>query len=193
MRVLVGCEVSGRVSYEFRKLGHEAWSCDILDSRGDKDWHIKGDVYEAIRIFQWDLIILHPPCDKMSFAGNWLYSQGKEKYGERLQAIEWTVNLWELAKSRAKAVAMENPKSALLHDERLPKPYWVHPYNFGDGWSKCTGLWLYNLPPLINTLIAYDREDITSKIGVRDRKYRRSLTPLGIARAMANQWGTLNL
>jgi len=62
MNILVGCEESQTITQEFLKKGHNAISCDILETRGNPDYHYKGDVFDAIKIMQWDLIILHPPC-----------------------------------------------------------------------------------------------------------------------------------
>ena len=85
MKVLVACEESQRVCIAFRERGHEAYSCDIQDcSGGHPEWHIKDDVLPLLngncefstvdgiphRIDgKWDLIIAHPPCDKLSGAG----------------------------------------------------------------------------------------------------------------------------
>lgn len=187
MVVLVGCECSQVVTKAFRLKGHEAYSCDILEARYREEWHIRKDIKEVIRTRRWDLIILHPPCTKLANSGNKWYSQGKEKYHERLEAIEWTLDLWNLAKMYSDRVALENPVGALLQTD-LPRPQWIEPYYFGDNLRKKTGLWLHNLGPLISTCYGYPRSFV-HKVGVKDRQYKRSLTPKGLARAMADQWG----
>lgn len=84
MKVLVACEESQRVCIEFRKLGHEAYSCDILDcSGGHPEWHIKGDVIPLLNE-HWDMIIAFPPCTHLAVSGAaWFEKkdkmEGKEK------------------------------------------------------------------------------------------------------------------
>lgn len=154
-RILVACEYSGRVRDAFRALGHDAISCDLLptDNPGP---HYQGDCFEAIKSRQWDLIIMHPPCTALTVAGNSTYGEGQRKYGERLEAVKWTVALWETAKSHSKAVAMENPVGVLPRLGGLNPAQYVQPYMFGHMEQKKTGLWLHNLPPLVETDNVYD-------------------------------------
>ena len=112
MNVLIGCEESGIVRDAFLKIdGVNAWSCDLKPR--DHSHHLQTDVEFAIKHYQWDLIICHPPCTALTIAGNGTYGKGKPKYNERLQAIEWTLNLWCLAVSVCPRVCFENPKSVL--------------------------------------------------------------------------------
>lgn len=113
MRVLVACEYSGRVRQAFRKLGHDAWSCDLLDADDGSEYHIKGDCVPVIEQ-GWDIIIMHPPCTALTVAGNSTYGEGNPKYSERLASVKWTVELWNLAIRHARVgVAMENPVGVL--------------------------------------------------------------------------------
>lgn len=199
MRVLVGCEYSGAVREAFRKLGHEAWSCDLLPADDDSEWHIQGDVQEAITSRQWDLIILHPPCTALAVSGNSTYGEGKPKHDKRLEAMAWTQRLWELAKAHSKRVALENPVGVL--SGVLGKPSYVHPWQHGHTEQKKTGLWLHNLKPLTPTDNVYnammklpvkERQRLHYLPPSPDRWKIRSTTYQGIANAMAEQWTTEN-
>jgi hypothetical protein len=216
MRVLLGCEESQTVTKAFRKLGHEAFSCDIQEcSGGHPEWHLKCDVLEVIKL-GWDFIGLHPVCTKMTLSGNRHYAPGKDRHQERLDAVEWTIALWEYACNNATHVYMENPMGAMNVDKRLPKPQIIQPYYFGDEFQKTTCLWLKNLPNLYHNKEAtlFDQnithvgkgEMWTAKSGkvmpkwfaetasTRSEKNRaiRSKTFPGIANAMASQWGASN-
>ena len=199
MNVLVGCEYSGVVREAFRKKGHCAYSCDLLPSDDNSEWHIQNDVIKAItESLPWDLIILHPPCTALTVAGNSTYGKGMPKNDERIKAIEWTHELWNVAKTRANRVALENPVGVLNSVEGMPKPVYVHPWQFGHPEQKKTGLWLHNLPPLKPTNNVYDemmklpkneRQRLHYLPPSADRWKIRSTTFQGIADAMANAWG----
>jgi len=212
MKVLIGCEESQTVCKAFRNKGHEAYSCDIQDcSGGHPEWHIKGDVIEAILSDSWDFIGLHPMCTAMTLSGNRTYAPGKEKHYLRLESVEWTIKLWNLATNVCAKVYMENPMGAMNPDKRLPKPQIVQPYYFGDEAQKTTCLWLYGLPQLVHykndnlfnkkTHVS-PGEMITTTTGktfnkwywdtskrCADRAKIRSKSFPGISRAMADQWG----
>ena len=150
MKVLIGCEKSQAVMSEFRKLGHQAYSCDTEPSYGDyPQYHLQMDINDAINLGGWHFIGIHPPCTCLTVAGNRTYSH--EKVNERSQAIEWTIALWNNAIRNALYVYMENPVGVLNKDTRLPKPQIIHPYYFGDEAQKQTCLWLHNLPPLYHS------------------------------------------
>jgi hypothetical protein len=213
MEVLIGCEESQTVCKAFRERGHEAFSCDLKPCSGGKpEWHIQGDVIEAIRSRRWDFIGLHPVCTKMALSGNRTYGKNKPRNQERVDAVEWTIGLWELAISVCDKVYMENPMGAMNGDKRLPKPQIIQPYYFGDEFQKTTCLWLHGLPMLFHAkqsdLFAekthVDRGEMwVAKSGkvmpkwfaetssTRSEKNRaiRSKTFPGIALAMAEQWG----
>lgn len=186
MRVLVGCEYSGRVREAFRALGHDAWSCDLLPADDGSPYHYQCDVVELLGPGDWDLVILHPPCTALAVSGNRWYGKGMPKHAERLEAIRWTMALWEKACSVAPMVCMENPVGVLP----IPATQYIQPWQFGHGETKKTGLWLHNLPPLAPTNIVDGREQRIWKLPpTADRWKIRSTTFQGIADAMAQQWG----
>jgi len=164
LKVLVGCEESQAVCIEFRKRGHEAYSCDLQEcSGGHPEWHLQMDVFKAIaggmlvtqsgelaQIDKWDFIGLHPVCTKMTLSGNAHYAPGKPKHQERLDAVEWTISLWKFACKKSNMVYMENPMGAMNGDNRLPIPQVIQPYYFGDPHQKTTCLWLNGLPKLFH-------------------------------------------
>lgn len=136
MRVLVACEESQRVCIEFRRLGHEAYSCDIEPcSGGHPEWHLQQDVAELLKI-KWDLIIAHPPCTYLSNAGaRFLYPEGilnEERLQKGLKAKEFFMKLWNADCPR---VAVENPIPSKIYD--LPEySQIIQPYEFGHPYSK---------------------------------------------------------
>lgn len=196
MRVLVACEYSGTVRDAFAARGHDATSCDLLptDAAGP---HHQGDVYDMLAQ-QWDLIIAHPPCTALTVAGNSTYGEGQPKYNERLSSVDWTVALWEAMKRASPRVCMENPVGVLRRLGGMHAPQFVQPYQFGHMEQKKTGLFLHNLPPLVETNNVFD-EMMTLPKNVRERLHYlppsadrwklRSTTYKGIAAAMAAQWG----
>lgn len=158
MNVLVACEESQTVCKEFRKLGHNAFSCDIQDcSGGFPGWHIRGDVLPFIDgdanfetcdgevhvlYGQWDLIIAHPPCTYLSFAGNrWL---SPERLKSRAAAAEFFMRF---VNADCDCIAIENPVGYMNSCYRKPDQI-INPYQFGDSYRKRTCLWLKNLPLL---------------------------------------------
>lgn len=166
MKVLIGCEESQTVCKEFRKLGHETYSCDLKPcSGGHPEWHLEMDIYIAIDKMDWDLIGLHPVCTKMTLSGSRTYGAGKPRHQERLDAVEWTIGLYEYACKKAKHVYMENPMGAMNTDKRLPKPQIVQPYFFGDEFQKTTCLWLQNLPWLYHNDKPNLFDDVVTHVG----------------------------
>lgn len=193
MNILVAFECSGKVREAFRSLGYNAFSCDIQEADDNSEYHICGDAIEAIKSKAWDLIIMHPPCTCLSVSGNSTYAKGKPKHSERVQAIDYTLKLWEIAKEQSKHVAMENPVGVLP----LKPTQYVQPWEFGHPESKKTGLWLHNLPKLKETNNVKNEYDSLPKNKAQrlhylppsaDRAKIRSETFSGIAEAMANQW-----
>lgn len=189
MRVLIGCEMSGIVRDAFSSLGHDAWSNDLKDSIAGGN-HLKMCVTEAIKNYgPWDFIGLHPECTCLAVSGNRWYGKGMPFNHKRIKAIEWTVNLWELACSSAKHAYLENPVGVLP----VKPTQFVHPWQFGHGETKKTGLILHNLPCLKPTKIVEGRENRIWKMPPsEDRAMLRSLTYTGIAEAMATQWTSLH-
>lgn len=200
--VLVACEYSDTVAKAFRDRGWFAVTNDLLGSESTDPMatHLQGDILDAIDSYQWDLIILHPPCTALCVSGNAHYAKGKPKHNERHSALAWTNTVWNYARDRCDYVALENPVGVLkLHDGT--KASYVQPYEFGHNASKKTGLWLANLPPLKPTkripgrLVAgverWDNQTDAghNKLGPSDDRWKeRSRTYEGIACAMADQW-----
>jgi len=182
MKVLVACEFSGIVREEFSKLGHDAWSCDLLDTEIPGN-HIKGDVLNIIDQ-NWDLMIAHPPCTHLAVSGaRWF----KDKKEEQKAALNFVKLLLEAPINK---IALENPISIISTHIRKPDQI-IQPWQFGHGETKSTCLWLKNLPFLKPTKIVEGREQRIWKLppGV-DRWKERSRTFKGIAQAMAEQWQT---
>ncbi|WP_125153119.1 DNA cytosine methyltransferase [Clostridium rectalis] len=193
MKILVACEESQAVTIELRKLGHEAYSCDIEPcSGGHPEWHLQQDVTPLLKE-KWDMIIAFPPCTYLSNAGaRHLYPKGvlnKERYKKGLQAKEFFMQLYNADCPR---IAVENPTPSKIYN--LPKHSQViQPYQFGHPFKKRTQLWLKELPKLIPTEIIEASE--STKIpgnwfnkGGKDRQKNRAKTFPGIAKAMAEQW-----
>jgi site-specific DNA-cytosine methylase len=186
--VLVACEYSGVVREAFAARGHDAWSNDVLPSEQPGN-HIQGDCNEAIASREWDLIVMHPPCTALAVSGNRWYGEGMPRNDERRAAIEWTVNLWNTARKMTPRVCMENPVGVLP----VKASQYVQPWQFGHGETKKTGLWLHNLPPLVPTNVVEGRENRVWRMPPSPtRGLERSRTYLGIADAMADQWGGLH-
>ena len=184
MKVLVACEYSGRVRDAFLARGHDAISCDLLDTDAPGP-HYKGDVFDIIKD-GWDIIIMHPPCTALAVSGNRWYGRGMPKNKERSEAIEWTLRLWRTALQFSKRVAMENPVGVLP----MPATQYIQPWQFGHGETKKTGLWLHNLKPLFPTNVVDGREQRIHKMPPSPERWKkRSETYHGIANAMADQWG----
>lgn len=196
MRVLVACEMSGRVTNEFRKLGHEAYSCDILPTEGNPDWHIQDDVLKHLDD-GWDLMIGHPPCTFISYAGTRARND-KGRVFKRLEALDFFAKLWE---ANIPKICLENPKS-VASPVIAKYSQEIQPYYFGDAAMKTTWLWLKGLPKLVPTNnVGKPSPTYIEKSGKRryfadaqsgfskNSRIERSRTFVGIAKAMAEQWG----
>jgi len=182
MRVLVACEYSGIVRDAFRDVGHDAWSCDLLDSEADSTYHYKCNVLSLLEE-PWDLMIAHPPCTHLAVSGaRWF----KYKQKEQKQAIAFFM---ALANADIHKICIENPICIMSTVWRKPDQI-IQPWMFGHGETKATCLWLKNLPLLQPTNIVEGREQRIWKMPPSpDRSKLRSKTYLGIAEAMAKQWG----
>lgn len=196
MKVLCACEESQAVCIEFRKLGNEAYSCDIQEcSGGHPEWHIQGDVIPLLSE-HWDIIVAFPPCTYLSFAGNrWL--DQPLRLEKREVAREFFM---KFVNADCPRVAIENPVGYMNSCYRKPDQI-IHPYMFGDPYLKRTCLWLHGLPPLYaddllerpqplyiqdNGKKRYWVETVSGSAAQRQRI--RSTTFPGIAKAMAWQW-----
>ena len=182
MRVLVACEYSAVVRGAFRAKGHDAWSCDLLPTDGDPEYHYQGDVFEVIGK-GWDLMIAHPPCTHLSVSGALWF---KDKLVEQGEALEFVRRLLDAPIDK---IALENPISIISSRIRKPDQI-IQPWQFGHGETKATCLWLKGLPKLVPTDIVEGREARVHKMAPSpDRWKERSRTYQGIANAMADQWG----
>lgn len=198
MKILLGCEESDTVRSEFEKLGHDAWSCDLIPSRNpDNKKHIQGDVLSVLDD-GWDMAIFFPPCTYLTVSANkWYKDQPKRKSGvlvgaERREARRQATNFFmELANCEIPKIAIENPIGIMSSFWRKPDQI-IQPWQFGHGETKATCLWLKRLPLLSPTNIVDGREQkIWKMTPSADRARERSKTFQGIAKAMAQQWGSL--
>ena len=240
-KVLIACEESQAVTIEMRKLGIEAYSCDILDeSGGHPEWHIKEDVLPLLNgnckfttvdgqeheiIGKWDMIIAFPPCTHLAVSGAPSFAK-KRADGRQREGI---IFFAEMLNADCDKVVVENPINIIGGDyirtwfpdlcEKygFPQKYTqkIHPWMFGDNFSKNTCLWEKGVPPLVPEVTEEPEleyvEWVNKKTGKVNRQpkwyyeafmqYRteaerskiRSKTFPGIARAMAEQWGKLLL
>lgn len=186
-RVLIACEESQAVTLEMRKLGINAFSCDIEPcSGGHPEWHICQDVLPILRE-EWDMIIAFPPCTHLASSGARYFKQ-KIEDGRQQAGIDFFMAFTELDCER---VAIENPVGIMSTKYRKPDQI-IQPWQFGHGETKATCLWLKGLPKLEPTNIVSGREQRVWRMPPSvDRNKLRSKTYLGIARAMAEQWGGL--
>ena len=237
MKVLVACEESQIVCTEFRKLGHEAYSCDIEPcSGGHPEWHIQDDVLPLLNgncdfktvngdmhhlIGKWDMIIAFPPCTHLAVSGSRHFEE-KRLDGRQIEGIEFFCKFFE---ADCNKIVIENPVNIISGDyvtkwfpdivEKYDLPrkptQRIHPWMFGDNFSKCTCLWEKGVEPLVPLIkeepeMEY-HEWVDKKTGKKkrqnlwmyqalrntktaeDRRRVRSKTFPGIAKAMAEQWG----
>lgn len=187
MKVLVACEESQRVCKAFRKLGHEAYSCDILPcSGGHPEWHIQDDVLNHLND-GWDLMIAHPPCTRLCNSGvRWL--EKRNLWAEMKEGAEFFKKLLEADISK---IVVENPIPHKYAVEIIGRKYdqIIQPWQHGHGETKATCFWLVNLPKLEPSNIVEGREQRLHRLPPsKDRAFLRSKTYPGIAQAMAEQW-----
>ena len=151
MKILIACEESQTVCKAFRDRGFEAYSCDIQDcSGGHPEWHIKDDAIKVLYNNKWDLVIAHPPCTYLSFAGNGWFNIDKygdkaiERHSLRKQAEDFFLKFYNYPGK----IAIENPRGSI--NSKIKPTQIIHPFFFGDEEKKTTCLWLKNLPKLIS-------------------------------------------
>lgn len=209
LKVLVACEESQRVCTEFRRLGHEAYSCDIIEPSGEHpEWHIQEDVLELINgncLFvtldgdlhktvahgKWDLIIAHPPCTHLAVSGMRWFKEGRKPLYLQDEAAEFFM---QFINADCDHIAVENPICIMSTRYRKPDQI-IHPWQYGHTQQKKTCLWLKGLPKLQETDNVYAK---MMKLPLKERTAiwqmgsghakERSKTFEGIARAMAEQW-----
>lgn len=202
-RILIACEESQAVTIEFRKLGYEAFSCDLLEcSGGYPEWHLKDDIFNVLKQ-HWDLMIAFPPCTDLAVSGA-RHFERKKLDGSQDKSIKFFM---DIINAPVEKIAVENPIGIMSGIYRKPDQI-IQPWQFGDKAQKSTCLWLKNLPKLIPTNIVEKGEffEFVSKKGEKkrmpmwyykalqeaktpeQRRTLRSKTFKGIAEAMANQW-----
>jgi site-specific DNA-cytosine methylase len=204
LKILIACEESQAVTKEFRKLGHEAYSCDILPcSGGHPEWHYQRDVNQLLKV-KWDLIIAFPPCTYLTVTGNRWFNV--EKYGDkalkRIEDRKEAIDFFMLfANANCEHIAIENPVGIMSTEWRKPNQI-INPYQFGDPFEKKTCLWLKGLPELKPTNVVEPAPRKYFKSGkshpewyanalglpAEERSKVRSKTFPGIAEAIAKQW-----
>lgn len=190
LKVLVGCERFGVVRDAFRRLGHDAWSCDVVSARGP---HIQSDVLDVVGD-GWDLAIFHPDCTYLASSGlhwNRRVEGRQEKTDKALEFVR------QLMSCNIPHWALENPIGCISSQIRKPDQI-VQPWQFGEDASKATCLWLHNLPQLEHTNVlpggrqarrANQTPSGQNKLGPSpERAMLRARTYQGIADAMAQQW-----
>lgn len=216
MKILVGCEESQAVTKELRKLGHEAFSCDILPCSGvNPEWHYQRNIFEVINM-GWDMGIFFPPCTHLAVSGA-PHFEKKRADGRQKEGIDFFM---AMINAPIEKIAVENPIGIMSNIYRNPDQI-IQPYYFGDPFNKSTCLWLKNLPLLYHNAEPNLFDDVVThsdknelewfywtckKTGKEkrqplwyyeafknaktkeERSTLRSKTFPGIAKAMAEQW-----
>lgn len=190
MNILIACEFSGIVRDAFRAKGHNAWSCDFLETERDHTYHLCGDVaywlggrQHGLSKIPWDMMVAFPPCTHLCVSGaRWF----KDKPAEQAEAVRFFLSLTTVDIPR---IAIENPIGIMSNRYRKPDQI-IQPWQFGHGETKATCLWLKNLPILKTTKIVEGREAKVHRCPPGPDRWKiRSRTFQGIGNAMADQWG----
>lgn len=183
LRVLIACEFSGIVREAFRRRGHDAVSCDLLPAEDGSRFHLVEDAVKLAYRGQWDLMIAFPPCTHLAVSGaRWF----KDKKQEQAESLEFVQLLLDVPVER---VALENPIGIISSRIRRPDQI-IQPWQFGHGEVKAICLWLKNLPKLVPTNVVEGRKARVHREPPSPERWKnRSRTLLGVADAMATQWG----
>jgi hypothetical protein len=204
-RILIGCEFSGTVRDAFSRKGWDAWSCDIIPTESEQTKsegkHIQDDVLKHL-CDGWDMMIAHPPCTYLSYAGMRSWNE-KGRIQKRLESLKFFAELWEAPIDK---ICLENPVSC-ASPVIAKYSQIIHPYYFGDPYLKRTCLWLKNLPLLTysDEHLLFEQKTTVQATGYHVnssswRKIKPTLTAgtsnqkersrfwHGIAEAMAEQW-----
>lgn len=197
MKVIIACESSGIVRDEFIKMGHDAWSCDLLPCENNPKKHHQDDIKKILFKENWDLLIAHPPCTYLCSSGMHWTTRGLRDPKLTEDALDFVVFLMN---APIEKIAIENPVGCISTRIRKADQY-IQPYQFGEDASKKTGLWLKNLPLLIPTKYIKPRiikgkerwanqtDSGQNRLGPSEDRWKlRSKTYQGIAKAMAKQW-----
>lgn len=207
MKILIACERSGVLRRAFRKLGHDAWSCDLVPADDGSKYHIQNDAikvaYDIKR--KWDLMVAHPECKFLCNSGaKHLYKDCKKINGKnpkRWRQMRKGAEFYnKLRDAPIKKKAIENP---IMHGHAIKlcgkATQFVQPWWFGDKAFKATGFRLYNLPklektkklkpPIAGTIEHKEWSFIHRMHRIENRSVLRSKTFPGMADAIAEQWG----
>lgn len=199
MKILIVCEYSGRVREVFRKLGHDAQSCDLLPSDDNSPYHYQGNVFDILYDGSWDMMIAHPPCTYLTNAGvSWLHKR-PERWEQMREGAKFFKALLE---APIQLIAVENP---IMHKYAVEiigrrQDQVIQPWMFGHMERKATCLWLKGLPQLTPTNNVKEAmlelpKNVQQRLHYlppgKDRWKLRSITYQGIADAMAEQWSNL--
>jgi len=190
MKVLIACEFSQVVTKAFRVRGHEAYSCDLLSTEGNPDWHLQRDVLleTTYRTNFWDMMIAFPPCTYLANSGvRWLLDN-EERCKQMAEACKF---FNALLGAPIPKICVENPIQHKYARAFIRKPdQIIQPYHFGNMESKATCLWLKGLPPLMAKFTGGEgiKQSVWREPPSENRKANRSRTFQGIAEAMAEQW-----
>lgn len=185
LNILVACEESQAVTVELRKLGHNAYSCDIIPcSGGHPEWHIQRDVLPLLNGFvlfhtadgaphfvggRWDMLIAFPPCTYLTVTGNRWFNierygdKAVQRHKDRADAIKFFL---AFANADCDKIAIENPVGIMSSEWRRPNQI-INPYLFGDPFEKKTCLWLKGLPELTPTNVVKPPHGNNLKVGKR--------------------------
>lgn len=185
MKILLACERTQAVCKEFRKLGHEAYSCDVQPEIGGyPEGHLQQPVENLLHML-WDMIIAFPPCTDLAVSGARWFPE-KRANGSQQRSIAFFMMF---ANNHCKHIAIENPIGIMSTEFRKPDQI-IQPWQYGHGETKATCLWLKGLPKLTPTNIVEGREQRIWKLPPSpERSNLRSATFSGVAKAMADQWG----
>lgn len=205
MRILIACEYSGVTRRAFQALGHTVWSADFEPAEDGSEWHYQGDCFDLILNMGFDLMIAHPPCTYLSVSGlHWnkrgVMVDGRPRAELTEEALEFVQRLMD---APIKRICIENPVSCISSRIRKPDQI-IQPWQFGEDASKATCLWLKGLPKLVPTQLVEGRlvdgkrrwanqtDSGQNKLAPsKDRWKDRSRTYPGIAKAWADQWGSI--
>ena len=181
MKVLVACEFSGTVRDAFIRKGHDAISCDLEPSETPGP-HYQGPV-QGILDQNWDMLIGHPPCTYLAVSGARWWAGRKQEQSDALEFVRLLMN------AKIPRIAIENPIGKIGTAIRKANQI-IQPWMFGHGETKATCIWLTGLPKLVPTNVVDGREARIHRMAPsKNRQKERSRTYLGIAEAMAQQWG----
>lgn len=202
LKVLIACEFSGVVRREFRALGHDAYSCDLLPAEDDSPFHFQTDVRNVIDD-SYDLLIGHPSCQYLCNSGvRWLWnkdgSRNEPRWTALNEATDFFLYFWN---APIKHICLENPIMHKYAKERIgiKQSCIVQPWMFGDKENKATCLWMKNLPSLIPTNnvkeemknLSYKEKNKIHLMPPSPHRWKeRSRTFPGIGKALATQFSS---